>query len=246
MTSFPIPAPAFDGRSRAVGIAAVFAWLRLGWNLFMVNPGVWAISTVILFLGFFALMIVPLIGSLLTCLLTPVLVAGFFAMCRKAAGEGEPGLSDLATGFSTRTSPLMMLGVIFMVAVLIIEVVVLLLFSGSVLAGGLTMPSAAGIGILLGGSLLAMLLSSLLFIPLWMAMWFAPALVLFNDMPPLEACKASFVANLKNILPFLLLDLILFVLGFFAALPAGLGFLILIPVLAGTAYASYQDVFVAH
>jgi uncharacterized membrane protein len=190
-------------------------------------------------------MIVPLIGALLTCLLTPVLAAGLFAMCRKVAGEGELGLSDLAAGFSTRTSPLMMLGVIFMVATFIIELVVLLLFSSSVVAGGM-MPSVVGLGILLGGSLLALLLSSLLLIPLWMALWFAPALVLFHDMPPLEACKASLVANLKNILPFLLLDLIIFVLGFFAALPVGLGFLVLIPVLAGTAYASYQDVFVAH
>ena len=30
MNPFPIPAPAFDGRSRTVGVEAVFAWLRLG------------------------------------------------------------------------------------------------------------------------------------------------------------------------------------------------------------------------
>ena len=114
------------------------------------------------------------------------------------------------------------------------------------MAGGLMMPGAAGLGILLGGSLFALLLSSLLLIPLWMAMWFAPALVLFNGMSPIEACKASFAACLKNILPFLILGLIAFVLCFFAALPVGLGFLVLIPVLAGTAFASYQDVFVAH
>ena len=105
---------------------------------------------------------------------------------------------------------------------------------------------AAGAGVLLGGSLLALLFSSVLLIPLGMALWFAPMLVLFNGMPPIEACKASFNACLKNILPFLLLGLIVFVLSFFAALPVGLGFLVLIPVLAGTAYAAYQDVFVAY
>ena len=245
MSAFPIPAPAFDGRSRAVGVNAVFAWLRLGWNLFMDNPGVWVISTLILIVGFCALMIVPLIGSLLVCLFAPLLVAGLFAMCRKAANGGTLGLSDLGAGFTTQISSLMMLGVIFMVAVFIIELVVVVLF-GSSLAGGLTMPGVLGIGILLGGSLLALLLSSLLFIPLWMAMCFAPALILFNGMPPVEACKASLVACLKNILPFLIIGLIAFVLCFFAALPAGLGFLVLIPVLAGTAYASCQDVFVNH
>ena len=49
-----------------------------------------------------------------------------------------------------------------------------------------------------------------------------------------------------QIFDFLILGLIAFVLCFFAALPVGLGFLVLIPVLAGTAFASYQDVFVAH
>ena len=61
-----------------------------------------------------------------------------------------------------------------------------------------------------------------------------------------DACKASLNACLKNILPFLILGLIFCVLSFFAALPVGLGFLVLLPVLSGTAYASYQDVFIAH
>ena len=77
-------------------------------------------------------------------------------------------------------------------------------------------------------------------------MWFAPALVFFNNMSPVDACKASLNACLKNILPFLILGLVIFVLAFFAALPVGLGFLVLVPVLAGTLYASYQDVFLAH
>ena len=107
-------------------------------------------------------------------------------------------------------------------------------------------PLVRSLGVLLGGSLLAMLLSSVLIIPLAMAMWFAPALVFFNNMAPLDALKASFNACLKNTLPFLILGLIVLVLMFFAALPVGLGFLVLFPVLAGTLYASYQDVFVAH
>jgi uncharacterized membrane protein len=245
MRSFPIPAPAFDGRCRAVGIDAVFAWLRLAWNLFMVRPAAWVASALILLVGALALMAVWLIGPLLAGLLAPVLAAGLLAMCRKAA-DGEPvKLSDLAAGFFTRTTPLILLGVILMLAMLAIQVVVLVLLGGSV-AGGLLLSGIAGLGILLSGSLVAMLLSSLLFIPLSMALWFAPALVLFNGMPPAEACKASFAASLKNLLPLLLLGLIVLVLGFFAALPAGLGFLVLIPVLAGTAYASWQDVFVAH
>ena len=245
MTPFPIPAPAFDGRSRAVGVDAAFQWLQLGWGMFMVNPGLWIATALILIVGFLALFAVWLAGALLAFLLAPVLAAGLLAMCHKASSGDNFELQDLGAGFKTATTPLIILGVIFMMAMLAIKLVVFLLFSGSV-AGGMMMPGATGLGVLLGGSLLALLLSSVLVIPLSMAMWFAPALVFFNNMPPLEACKASLNACLKNILPFLILGLILFVLTFFAALPVGLGFLVLLPWLSGTVYASYQDVFVAH
>jgi uncharacterized membrane protein len=211
MSPFPIPAPAFDGRSRTVGADAVFAWLRLAWNLFMTEPGVWVSSVALLLVAFAVLTAVPLLGPFLACLLAPVPAAGLLALCRKAANGERIGLSDLTAGFTQHTAPLVLLGVVFLLATLI-----------------------------------ALLFSSLLFIPLWMALWFAPALILFNGMSPLEACKTSLEACLKNIPSFLILGLTVFVLSFLAALPIGLGFLVLIPVLAGMAYASWQDIFVAH
>lgn len=213
--------------------------------MFLVNPGLWVAASVIVIVSFLALFAVWLAGPLLACLLAPVIAAGLLSMCRKASTVGSFDLQDMGSGFRAATTPLVILGLIFMVASAIINVIVFILFSGS-LAGGLLMPGVTGLGLLLGGSLLAMLLSSILIIPLVMALWFAPALVMFNNMPPLDACKASLNACLKNILPFLILGLVFFVLSFFAALPVGLGFLVLLPVLSGTAYASYQDVFVAH
>ena len=245
MDPFPIPAPAFDGRSRDVGAGAAFEWLRLGWGIFLANPGVWIAATAILIVGFLALSIVWFAGPLLACLLAPVVGAGLLALCRKAVAFGTVDLQDLAAGFRSATTPLIVLGLVFMAAMVAINLVVFVLFSGSV-AGGMMMPGVSGLGVLLGGSLLAMLLSSLLLVPLTMAMWFAPALVFFNNMPPVDACKASLNACLKNILPFLILGLVVVVLAFFAALPVGLGFLVLVPVLSGALYASYQDVFVAH
>ena len=245
MEPFPIPAPAFNGRSRTVGVGAAFEWLQLGWGMFMVNPGMWVAIALVLIVGFLLLVAVRLGGTLFICLLAPVLIAGLLTICRKASTTGAFELQDLAVGFKTSTSPLLILGLIFMVATGLINLVVFLLFSGSVV-GGMMTPGIAGLGVFLGGSLLAFLLSTLLFVPLSMAMWFAPALVFFNNMPPINACKASLNACLKNILPFLIFGLIVSVLTFFAALPVGLGFLVLLPVLSGALYASYQDVFVAH
>ncbi len=48
---------------------------------------------------------------------------------------------------------------------------------------------------------------------------------------------------MKNWLVMMVFGLIVLVLSFFAALPMGLGFLVLMPVLFGALYAAYKDIF---
>ena len=82
-----------------------------------------------------------------------------------------------------------------------------------------------------------------LLLPLFMALWFAPALALFHQQGPAEAMKGSFVACLRNILPSLVYGAIGFMLAIVASIPFGLGWLVLGPVIAGSLYASYRDIF---
>ena len=242
---FPLAAPPYHGNSRAVAAGNAFDWLKQGWALFVVNPGVWIAITVVLLVLLLGLNVVPLVGTLAANLLTPLLGAGLLRACEKAADGQAPELGDLFAGFKQNTSNLVMVGVLYMAAMLGVALIVLTLGGGSV-AGGLMMGRPAGIGLAFGGVMLAMLLSLALSVPLMMALWFAPALVFFNNMTPLPALKASFNACLKNTLAFLVYGLIVLVLLFFAALPVGLGLLVLVPVLAGSIYASYRDVFVAN
>jgi len=242
---FPLAAPPFDGNSRAVAAGNGFDWLKQGWALFVVNPGVWIAITIVLLVVMLGLMIVPLVGSLAANLLTPLFGAGLLLACRKAADGDRLEIADLFAGFKQNTGDLVLVGVLYMAAMLVVLLVVLLLGGGSVV-GGLMLGRPAGVGLALGGMLLALLLSLALSVPLFMALWFAPALVVFNNMPPMAALKASFNACLKNTLAFLVYSLIVMVLMFFAALPVGLGFLVLIPVLSGSVYASYRDIFVAN
>ena len=55
--------------------------------------------------------------------------------------------------------------------------------------------------------------------------------------------KESFSGCLKNIVPFLLYGVVLFVAAIVAAIPLGLGWLVLGPVIAGSLYASYRDIY---
>jgi uncharacterized membrane protein len=100
--------------------------------------------------------------------------------------------------------------------------------------------AVAGAGVTL---LLALLVMLALLLPVSMALWFAPALVVFHERSAGEAMKASFVACLRNIVPFLLYGVVAFLLAMLASLPFGLGWLVLGPVLAASLYTGYRDIF---
>lgn len=244
MQSFPIPAPQFNGACRRVEAGSALNWLKQGWAMFIANPGAWIAMMVLVIVIYIGLAIVPLVGALAAHLLTPVLAAGMLVACHKLAREQGLEIADLFAGFQQHTAALLTLGVLYMLAMLVLVVLVMLL-AGSGMAGAMMMQSPLAAGVAFGGIALAGLLWLLLSVPIVMAIWFAPALVVFNAMPPVDALRASFNACLKNTVAFLVYGLLVMVLCFFAALPVGLGFLVLGPVLAGSVYASYRDIFLA-
>lgn len=235
------PAP-FLGRSRRVDAGACFDWLRQGWALFAANPGLWLGSTVLLLLIYLGFSIVPLIGTLAANLLLPVLAAGMFELCRQQSDGRNPRLGDLFIGFQQNSGGLVLVGVIYTLAMLAVTLVVGVLVGGG-LASGVVLGRVVGLGVFLGSLMLGMLLGMVLIVPVLMAVVFAPALVFFQSMAPVAAMKASFAACADNWLAFLVYGVILLVLAFFAALPLGLGFLLLVPVTAGALYAAYRDIF---
>jgi len=66
---------------------------------------------------------------------------------------------------------------------------------------------------------------------------------LFEHRQAIDAMKASFAACLTNVMPFLIYGLVVMGLAIAAVIPFGLGFLVLGPILIGSVYASYRDIF---
>jgi len=97
----------------------------------------------------------------------------------------------------------------------------------------------------MGGALIALLVAMALLIPLLMAYWFAPALVVLRNMTAMDAMKLSFLGSLRNMWPFLIYGVIAFILMMIAMIPFGLGMLILVPVLNASIYLGYKDIFPA-
>ncbi len=238
--------PPYEGRSRAVEAGACFDWFRHGWATFMAYPAIWLTLTVIFLVIMTALMVVPLVGQLAIYMLMPVLVAGMLHVCQRISRDETPEVSDLFIAFQREATQLIITGLLNLAGTVAIGVMLTAVASGSVIGGTLLgSPGPLGLGAIMGGMMLSGLLAVVLLTLLMMSMWFAPALVHFHQMKAWPALKASFQACATNWLPFLLFGLISFVLAFFAILPLGLGFLLLTPVMVGTLFAAYQDIFVA-
>jgi uncharacterized membrane protein len=80
-------------------------------------------------------------------------------------------------------------------------------------------------------------------VPIYMALWFAPALVVLRETPPIEALKQSFRGCLHNIVPFLVYGVVVTVLSIIAVIPFGLGLLVLMPVIMASVYVAFCDIF---
>jgi uncharacterized membrane protein len=106
-------------------------------------------------------------------------------------------------------------------------------------------PDPGNVGAMFATMGLAMLIYLALVVPLLMAVWLAAPLVVFHDQGAFEAMKASFMGCLKNILPFLVYGVIVFVLAIVATIPIGLGWLVLGPMTVASVYTAYRDIYLS-
>jgi uncharacterized membrane protein len=234
-----------EGNSIDAGRAT--AWYGYGFDQFKANAGVWIGMVVVLFLIMMVLAFVPVLGSLASNVLMPVFFGGLMLACQ-AQKEGRTVTFDfLFAGFKDKFGPLALLGLFWMIAIVLITVVAgifaALLFGGAMATGALTGGAGAmmGLGItaILGFVVVAMIIS----IPMAMAIWFAPALVVFHNLAPIDALMTSLKASLKNWVAFLVFFILYIVFAIIATIPLGLGWLVLGPVLIGAMYAAYRDIF---
>lgn len=228
----------FEPQGRVVAPGRGVEWLREGWRLFLASPGVWVAMALILMVLFLVLGAVPVVGQLAANLVTPVFAGGMLLGCRVLDQGGTLRVDHLFAGFRLDSGNLILVGVYYTVALVVVALAAVVVGGGAAL--GVDM---LGHGSALGGLLLALLLMLLLTVPLMMAAWFAPALVVLRDLPPVDAMKASFVACARNVIPFLLYGLVLTVLLLVALLPLGLGLLVLLPLIVCSVYRAYLDIF---
>ena len=202
--------------------------------------------TIVLVVIMIVVSIIPF-GSFLFNLIVFAFIGGLMVGCREADQGGEFNVSHLFAGFSDNFGQYVLLGVIYSFGVLVIVILMLILMI--VMLGGmgfLTDIQNGQIDNLLQYTatiLIVALVALLLYLPLIMAFWFAPALVALGNIGAFDAMKKSFAGCLVNVIPYLVYGIVGLVLSLLATIPLGLGWLILCPMLVASIYLSYRDIF---
>jgi uncharacterized membrane protein len=236
---------------RSVGAGNGVSWWGEAWRLFVPSFGVWLLVIVILFVLSMVLAIIPVVGHLASQVLFPIFMGGLMLGCR-AIDRGQPlTVNHLFAGFSDRAGPLFILGLLYtgiaIAIVLIVAGILLVFFGTAVLTQLFRLSDPFAASAVIGGVLMVMLVGALLFmllyLPLIMAVWFAPALVVLRGLDPWAAMKMSFSGCLQNVLPFLLYGLIGIALAVVATIPLALGWLVVGPLSIASIYTSYCDIF---
>jgi hypothetical protein len=222
-------------------------WIISGFYQFRSTPLGWMVLCFTLLMIALTLSMLPLLGQFIFTLLSPVFLAGMMLGCRDMEQGKKLQMSHLFAGFKKNAASLITIGGVYLVGQVLI-VGVIMMIGGTAMTDMLLYGTRVDESELMGvmdSMLTAAIIALALSIPLMMAAWFSPLLVVFHDMPALLAMKRSFYACLRNIFPFQLYGITLIILVVLASLPYGLGLIVLIPVIFTSIYASYKDVFLA-
>ncbi|MDJ0766026.1 MAG: BPSS1780 family membrane protein [Myxococcota bacterium] len=232
---------------RAVSVGQGWQWVVGGFGHFRKDIGTWIAICALGFLIIIAWSFIPILNMGVS-LSSYVWIGGLLIGC-KAQDDGEPlALGHLFAGFKAKFGPLLLLALVSSVMGIAVFALCLGSFYFQILSASFNPEDASVFQELMSNLrelLLGYLVALALMIPVSMALFFAPALMIFNNVPLFSALGLSFMGCVKNILPFLIYGLVMLVFCIFAAIPLALGFLAFFPVCFGSSYVAYKDIYIS-
>ncbi len=255
---------------RRVPAGQALAWWAEGWRTFLRAPLPWVGMAVALLVILFVLHALPFGGLLSQWLSLPLFALGAvfaaflrarWVQARTITPQGiavepatEGAFDESAQLWRKRIGPLLVASILVLVlggafGALFVLGVGAMFGVGLASMGALShilSPGAgmmAGMGAMAGGLFTLMLLALAALFLLNVAFWFVNTLVALGGVQPWEAIVLSAKAGFTNLGALVLFTLLLIPISLIAMIPAGLGLVVLLPVLSGASYASYRDVF---
>lgn len=222
--------------------AAGWNWITSGWSLFTRSPGLWLVIALIFGVIYFVLSWIPLFGPLAGAVLGPALFGGMIYGARELDAGRTLDIAHLFHAFreSGRAGPMLVLGLVPLGASVLMAVVSVVMV-GSLIGATGAQDAVTGASVM--GGLLFLLISLLISLVTGALLLFAMPRVMLGLATPVDAITQSMVAVRDNLAAFLVLAGIYIILAIIATIPFGLGFLVLLPVIAGAVHAAHREVF---
>jgi hypothetical protein len=226
-----------------------FDWLRVSYGMFRRAPLPWLLLVLAYYLVLFAIKMLPLAGGIAAVVMKPVFAVGFLAAAWNQERGARPSVRHLFQGFHANLRALLPLGGVLLLGIAF-AVAATAVIDGGRLVGLLVDPAPADLSQEAAAERLsetlasprvqaAMLFGALCALPTLLALWFAPALVVFQDASVAVALRSSLRAALANWRP--LLRYAIAVFFFTAVVPTLLSFVValLVPQGLHAAFAAF-------
>ena len=208
MSRVAIPFARRDARNGIV-------WIKRAYAMFRAAPLRWLLLLFIYYLLIALLEFGPVqaVGQFVAPLLKPVFAVGFLAAAWSQERGIAPRFEHLFQGFRSNLLALVPLGAVFLAGITLAVVATTLIDDGRLIAliSGAEKPTQEALAS--GPVQLAMLFGVACAMPSLLALWFAPALVVFNDAGVARALGTSLRAAIANWRPIAVYCLAVFVLG---------------------------------
>jgi hypothetical protein len=190
-----------------------FGWLRAAWTMFRREPARWLALVMAYYVVLVLIKLVPYAGGLAAVIMKPVFAVGFLAAAWHQERGERPSPLHLFQGFRSNLAALIPLGVVLLAGIALAFGATALIDGGRLL-GLLIDPAPADLdadaaaqrfATILGDPRVqvGMLFGALCALPTILALWWAPALVVFHDASMRRALRASLLASLANWRPLL-------------------------------------------
>ncbi len=262
------PASTHQVSYRTVSANSGSKWLLQAKEMFISSLGGWFAIT--LFISI--LLIIPKI-NLIFSILMPVIIAGLMLGCQHASEGNRIKFEHLFAGFKANKTGLLRLSLIYALLSIFVMIIAkyILLYLGISLQEyfpeNINQMNNAQLNQwfialdkekFIPDLLISLIIPLTLMIPIFMAYWFAPALVVIKKMPVVQALKTSYMACKDNYIAFLFYGLILFLylIGFLFILSTislfipplslivmMLGYIAFFAISIISIYTSYIDIF---
>ncbi|HYR00459.1 MAG TPA: BPSS1780 family membrane protein [Casimicrobiaceae bacterium] len=207
--SAPFPAIPFARRNAAHGAL----WLRRAFAMLSEHRVRWLLLLLAYYVIIVSIDFVPIVGAFVAPLLKPVFAVGFLAAAWSQERGEPPSFGQLFRGFRSDLRALLPLGAVFVAGMTGAVVATSFVDGGKLLEvlAGSARPDEAFAG--RSDVQLAMLFGALCALPVVLALWFAPALVVFQDCGAGRALATSLRAAVANWRPIAVYGLLLFFYG---------------------------------